>query len=44
MSSGLDFEATGDSVVRYCLSTYISALRALSHCKHGMGALSWLNA
>ena len=38
--SGLDFEAAGGSVVCY----YCFVLRASSHCKHDMGALSWLNA
>ena len=40
--SGLDFEAAGDSVVRYfCVQLF--ALRASSRCKHDVGALSWLN-
>ena len=38
--SGLDFEAAAGSVVCY----YCFALRALSHCKHDMGAHSQLNA
>ena len=38
MPSGLDFEAAGDSVVRYLLRW------ASSHCKHDVGALSWLKA
>ena len=43
MPSGLDFEAAGESVVRlFCVQLFFS--RALSHCKHDMGALSWLNA
>ena len=41
--SGLDFEAAGGSIVRYCLSNSFAS-RASTRCKHGMGALSWLNA
>ena len=40
MSSGLDFEATGGSIV----FLQLFAFRALSQCKHDMGALLWLNA
>ena len=36
---GVNF--AGGSVARYCLSKYS---RTLSHCKHDMGALWWLNA
>ena len=45
MPSGLDFKAAGDYVVRYTLfCVQLFASRALSHCKHDVGALSWLNA
>ena len=36
--SGLDFEAAGGSVVRYCLSDNLLR-EPLSRCKHDMGAL-----
>ena len=39
MPSGLDFEATGDSVICY----FVFASRASSHSEHDLGALSWLN-
>ena len=42
VQSGLDFEATGGSIVRYCLSNPFAS-RASTHCKHDMGTLSWLN-
>ena len=38
MLSVLHFEAAGDSIVR------LAASRALSHCKHDIGTLLWLNA
>ena len=41
--SGLNFEATSDSVVRYFVSNYFTS-RASSRCKHDVGALLWLNA
>ena len=42
---GLNFEAAGDSVVRYFVfCVQLSASRASSHCKYDMGSLSWLNA
>ena len=40
MPSGLDFEAAGDSVVRYFVSNYLLQVVV----KHDVGALSWLNA
>ena len=42
MPSELDFEAAGSSDVCYCLSIFFAS-EASSHCKHDMGALSWLN-
>ena len=39
VSSGLDFEAVGGSIVPYCL-----CLRGSSHCKYDMGTLLWLIA
>ena len=42
MSSGLDFEAAGDSVVRYFVCNYL--LQGLRVTEHDVGTLSWLNA
>ena len=42
MLSGLNFKASGDFVVCYFVSI-LFALRALSRCKHDVGALSLLN-
>ena len=44
MLSGLEFEATGGSVVYTLLFVQLFSSRTLSRCKHDMGALSWLNA
>ena len=39
VSSGLDLEAAGGSVARYCFSNYVFASRESSRCKHDMGLL-----
>ena len=43
MPSGLDFEAAGDSVIRYFVSNYLLQELRVACCKHNVGALSWSN-
>ena len=42
--SGLDFQAAGGSIVRYCLSNYLLRGHPDAVNMHDMGTLSWLNA
>ena len=41
VASGLDFKAAGGSVVLYYF-VQLFASKAMSCCKHHMGAFSWL--